>query len=332
MMDRSTIRFIALAVIMLGMLPRAIARIREAGLVRAMLLRVAAGAALLAATFWVAFGIDAGRYAGQPHAERLLLVTLMMIGMLTGVILIISVLWAEHGVFGVPFQFIAWVAFAVVGIAALMVAGEQLEQRFGIYHERLVYGCLAGALALATLLRPWWFWEHRKARFVRDIIGDQGTIVLYLLIAGGFGWWGILGPWGPGHALRRTSFAGRIAACYHLRGAGVDDAGLGSEIAYAPGFETGFALWLPRAERGDTIRHLAYDGRWYRTAGDTTLIRIDQDATGSTAEVVVAPGPFPREGSVVLPSGAAWGNVTTGRVVPVRVDSTSCAVEIAHHG
>ena len=113
------IRAIGLGVLLLTMVPAAAKRIREAGLVKAMLLRVAAGAALLAATFWVAFGIDAGRYAGQPHPERVVLVTMMMLAMATGVLLIVSVLWAAEGVFGVPYRFIAWVAFGVVTIVVL---------------------------------------------------------------------------------------------------------------------------------------------------------------------------------------------------------------------
>ena len=46
--------------------------------------------------------------------------------------------------------------------------------------------CEAGVLfAVLTLKRPWWFWNHPKATFVRDIIGDKATIVVYLALAAG---------------------------------------------------------------------------------------------------------------------------------------------------
>ncbi len=39
------------------------------------------------------------------------------------------------------------------------------------------------ALAALTIKRPTFFWESRRARFMRSIIGDKGTIILYLAIA-----------------------------------------------------------------------------------------------------------------------------------------------------
>lgn len=332
--DRTTLRLIGPALLLLVLLPRAAKRILEAGLVREMLLRVAAGAALLTAGFWVAFGIDAGRYAGQSHAERVTLVALMMIAMLAGVVLIVSVLWAGDGVFGIPYRFIAWGAVGVVAIVGSLIVGEQLELRFGIYHERLGYVALAVGVATATLVRPRWFWDHAKARYVRDLIGDHATIVLYLLIAGGLGWLAVGRSWGPEHAMNQRGgwFSGRIKTCYQLQGTGVEAAGLGDQVAYVPGYETGFALWLPRAAMGDTARRIAYDGHWYRIPGDTTLIRIDQNAGRSTANIRIAPGAFPRAGEIDLPSGGDWGNVTAGRRVPIQVDSIACAVEIAGHG
>ena len=34
----------------------------------------------------------------------------------------------------------------------------------------------------ATLLRPWWFWYHPTALFVRHLLTDVGAIMLYLAI------------------------------------------------------------------------------------------------------------------------------------------------------
>jgi len=42
-----------------------------------------------------------------------------------------------------------------------------------------------GAFLLAmTLIRPWWFWHHPKALFVRSILTDTGAIILYVLLTG----------------------------------------------------------------------------------------------------------------------------------------------------
>jgi hypothetical protein len=34
-----------------------------------------------------------------------------------------------------------------------------------------------------TLTRPWWFWENWKARWLRGLIGDGATAVVYLALA-----------------------------------------------------------------------------------------------------------------------------------------------------
>ncbi|HTK55651.1 MAG TPA: hypothetical protein VL295_02425, partial [Gemmatimonadales bacterium] len=325
---------IGYALIFVPLLISALRRIHERKLWAAAAQRLLIGGVMVAVMMWLAMGIDQGRFAGQSHLERSVMVLGMMIVGFSGVIICVSIISLEERTWDLPFQAMGWVAVAVLVIGLLSEGGDLMERHWGIYHERIFYAALAIAIITATLIRPWWFWEHAKARFVRDIIGDHSTIVLYLLIAGGFGWWAVFRPWGPEHAHRRSQghFSGRIVTCYHLEGDGVDAADLGDQVAYAPGFETGFAIWMPRAEFGDTTRRIAYDGRWHRTPGDTTLIRIEQDGNGSVAEIMIAPGPFPRSGTIELPAGAVWGNVTTGRVIPVRVDSTGCAVEIVGHG
>ncbi len=39
------------------------------------------------------------------------------------------------------------------------------------------------ALAALTIKKPDFFWERNRARFMRGLIGDKATIVLYLVIA-----------------------------------------------------------------------------------------------------------------------------------------------------
>lgn len=34
-----------------------------------------------------------------------------------------------------------------------------------------------------TLKKPNFFWEHRKAKFLRKIIGDRATVIFYLIIS-----------------------------------------------------------------------------------------------------------------------------------------------------
>jgi hypothetical protein len=44
-------------------------------------------------------------------------------------------------------------------------------------------GCL---IIILTILRPWWFWRHPKAAWLRGLIGDGPTTLFYLGIAGTF--------------------------------------------------------------------------------------------------------------------------------------------------
>ena len=50
-------------------------------------------------------------------------------------------------------------------------------------------------LAVMTLVRPWWFWEDYRARWLRRLIGDEPTALLYLLLAGIMVWVGLFTDW-----------------------------------------------------------------------------------------------------------------------------------------
>ena len=50
-------------------------------------------------------------------------------------------------------------------------------------------------LAVMTATRPWWFWEHYKARALRRRIGDGAVVVIYLAIAFAMIWVGLYTDW-----------------------------------------------------------------------------------------------------------------------------------------
>ena len=49
-----------------------------------------------------------------------------------------------------------------------------------------------------TMLRPSWFWENYKARWLRNIIGDAATAAVYLAVAAIMVWIGLNTDWGFG--------------------------------------------------------------------------------------------------------------------------------------
>jgi hypothetical protein len=54
---------------------------------------------------------------------------------------------------------------------------------------------VGGLLAVMTLTRPWWFWENWRARWLRDLIGDEGTAFVYLALAAVMVWVGLYTDW-----------------------------------------------------------------------------------------------------------------------------------------
>ena len=61
----------------------------------------------------------------------------------------------------------------------------------GWNRDRTLWVGLGAFLGLATLARPWWFWENYRARWLRNVIGDGATIMLYLAVAGMMVWVGL---------------------------------------------------------------------------------------------------------------------------------------------
>ena len=50
-------------------------------------------------------------------------------------------------------------------------------------------------LAVMALIRPWWFWENRKARWLRRLVGDEPTAGIYLALAAAMVWLGLFAEW-----------------------------------------------------------------------------------------------------------------------------------------
>ena len=65
-------------------------------------------------------------------------------------------------------------------------------------HDRTLWVGTGAFLAVMTLARPWWFWEDDRARRLRELIGDEPTAGLYLVIATVLIWVGLFTEWAFG--------------------------------------------------------------------------------------------------------------------------------------
>jgi hypothetical protein len=50
---------------------------------------------------------------------------------------------------------------------------------FGWSRDQAFWVGLGTFLAVMTVTRPWWFWENYRARWLRELIGDEPTALLY---------------------------------------------------------------------------------------------------------------------------------------------------------
>jgi hypothetical protein len=80
------------------------------------------------------------------------------------------------------------------GVCGFMLVADWVDDTTGFDADRSVFIGL-GVFSLAcTWVRPWWYWEHPKALWLRDLIGDVATQVVYTLFALGFIAYGVLVP------------------------------------------------------------------------------------------------------------------------------------------
>ena len=81
------------------------------------------------------------------------------------------------------------ISIASVG-GLLLAAGAA-----GWNRDRALWVGVGTFLGMMTIIRPWWFWENYKARWLRKVIGDGATMVIYLAIAGIMIWVGLSTDW-----------------------------------------------------------------------------------------------------------------------------------------
>jgi hypothetical protein len=65
----------------------------------------------------------------------------------------------------------------------------------GWTQDRALWVGLGTALGILTLMRPSWFWENYKARWLRGLIGDAATALVYLALAAMMVWIGLATDW-----------------------------------------------------------------------------------------------------------------------------------------
>jgi hypothetical protein len=73
-----------------------------------------------------------------------------------------------------------------LGIALGLCAGSWAIGRVLQVQFDRVFLVVGGLLTLGGgWLRPWWFWEHPKALFLRRILGDTGAALVYTILGSG---------------------------------------------------------------------------------------------------------------------------------------------------
>ena len=82
-------------------------------------------------------------------------------------------------------------AVSLLALGALWLAAE--HEHWGL--DRALWIGFGGFVALATLFRPWWFWDNYKARWLRELIGDEATALFYLAVSAVMVWVGLFTDW-----------------------------------------------------------------------------------------------------------------------------------------
>ena len=84
----------------------------------------------------------------------------------------------------------------LLSVSLLLLGGLWgLADAFDWGRDRALWVGLGGFLALMTVTRPWWFWENYRARWLRGLIGDEPTALLYMALAGVMVWVGLFTDW-----------------------------------------------------------------------------------------------------------------------------------------
>jgi hypothetical protein len=73
------------------------------------------------------------------------------------------------------------ILFTVSMLALATLFAVAAEGRWA--RDRVFWVGMGVFLAVLTLAKPWWFWDNYRARWLRNLVGDEVTTVLYLTLA-----------------------------------------------------------------------------------------------------------------------------------------------------
>ena len=77
----------------------------------------------------------------------------------------------------------------------LVVTILTVAKSAGWNRDRAMWVGVGGFLGLMTVVRPLWFWENYRARWLRNLIGDGATAIVYLTFAAIMVWIGLNTNW-----------------------------------------------------------------------------------------------------------------------------------------
>jgi hypothetical protein len=87
----------------------------------------------------------------------------------------------------------ALILFAVSG--AFVGAVWLMAVPLGWNPDRVLWAGLGTLFGVLTVARPWWFWDNYRARWLRELIGDEATVAIYLALAAMMIWVGLFRDW-----------------------------------------------------------------------------------------------------------------------------------------
>ena len=69
-----------------------------------------------------------------------------------------------------------------LGLACLAILAVIVQDSTGFELERTFLIAAGLFTLLCTITKPSWFWEHEKAQWLRDVLGDTGAAVSYYIL------------------------------------------------------------------------------------------------------------------------------------------------------
>jgi hypothetical protein len=134
--------------------------------------------------------VDAGQTSSWPMWGRFLWASGLILAAVGAVILLHSIISPEHSDLGPELEsdrrgptLRRGLLIGTAIVLLVVAAAVALEAYAGIDVDRTFLAGFGVAAAWCTLRKPWWFWGHWKAHFLRSIVGDAATTVIYLAIA-----------------------------------------------------------------------------------------------------------------------------------------------------